>query len=83
MKKIILHVCLTFSLSHLVLAQQGEWTWMTGSSNVDAPGIFGTIQVPAPNNTPPALYGPATWVDSIGNLWLFGGAGALTKYVTI
>jgi hypothetical protein len=56
---------------------------MTGSSNAGAPGIFGTIQVPAPNNTPPALYGPATWIDSIGNLWLFGRAAALTKYVTI
>jgi PKD repeat protein len=73
MKKILLHVCLTFGLSPFVLAQQGEWTWMTGSSNAGAPGIFGTIQVPAPNNTPPALYGPATWVDTIGNLWLFAG----------
>ncbi|MEO5673063.1 MAG: hypothetical protein ABIQ74_00315, partial [Chitinophagales bacterium] len=54
-------------------AQQGEWTWMKGSSSGGSAGVFGTVQVPAPGNTPPAMYGPVTWVDSIGNLWLFAG----------
>ena len=57
-------------------AQGSEWAWIGGSSNPNAPGVYGTIGVPSTQNTPGGRDGSATWIDSSGNLWLFGGNGA-------
>jgi PKD repeat protein len=54
-------------------AQQGEWTWMKGSTVNNAGGVFGIQGVADPNNTPPALYEAIEWTDLDGNFWLFGG----------
>jgi N-acetylneuraminic acid mutarotase len=53
-----------------------EWTWMGGSSTVSnggQPGVFGTLGTPAAGNIPGSRIGAASWTDSSGNLWLFGG----------
>lgn len=51
-----------------------EWTWMTGTNSVNAPGIYGTQGMSSPSNHPPAKgFGVATWVDLNSNLWMFGG----------
>jgi hypothetical protein len=47
----------------------GLWTWVTGSSSADAGGNYGTL------GTPGARHVASGWVDSNGNLWLFGGQG--------
>lgn len=52
-----------------------EWTWVSGSSNVDQPGAYGTKGTAAPSNVPGGRYVAVSWVDSRGNLWLFGGFG--------
>jgi N-acetylneuraminic acid mutarotase len=52
-----------------------EWTWMGGSNTVNQPGFYGTQQTPGAGNTPGARYNPASWTDSSGNFWLFGGFG--------
>ncbi len=55
----------------------GQWTWMTGQpagSSLGLP-VYGTLGVPSPANTPGSRTYGVTWVDSEGNLWLFGGAG--------
>ncbi|MGA2344933.1 MAG: hypothetical protein ABSF93_02935 [Candidatus Sulfotelmatobacter sp.] len=52
-----------------------EWAWMAGSQAVDQNGTYGTLGSPAPANTPGGRQYPATWTDSSGNLWLFGGYG--------
>jgi hypothetical protein len=57
-----------------------EWTWMGGSSTVPAagsgqPGIYGTLGTPAATNVPGGREQGATWTDTSGNLWLFGGYG--------
>lgn len=57
-----------------------EWAWMGGTnlcSNAMAgyPGVYGTLGVPAIGNIPWSLQSPASWTDSNGNLWLFGGIG--------
>lgn len=52
----------------------GMWAWMDGEQTVDAPPVFGTMGIPAPGNTPGALYSSASWIDKSGNLWLFGGS---------
>jgi len=54
-----------------------EWAWMSGSETVGGhggqPGVYGTLGTAAAGNTPGSRNFPATWIDSAGNLWLFGG----------
>lgn len=54
-----------------------EWTWMGGSSTPGAqpPGVYGTLGTPAQGNIPGSRAGAASWVDTDGNFWLFGGTG--------
>jgi N-acetylneuraminic acid mutarotase len=67
----------------------GEWTWESGSESVgecfsiifgeyvcDLPGSYGTQGTAGASNSPGDRTSPATWTDSSGNLWLFGGSGA-------
>ncbi len=50
------------------------WTWMNGASIIGAPGVYGIQGVADSLNTPGARLGSVSWVDTNGNLWLFGGA---------
>ena len=55
-----------------------EWAWMNGSSTIyddvsQQRGVYGTLGTPAAANTPATRWGSASWTDSKGNLWLFGG----------
>jgi hypothetical protein len=72
----------------LAQGQTGDWVWMGGSSTLPAncatnatsstcgpPGVFGTVGNPAPTNVPGGRERGATWKDSLGNFWLFGGYG--------
>jgi len=57
-----------------------QWTWVAGSNlDIESPtgtgAVFGTPGVAAAGNTPGQQVGAAGWVDSSGNLWLFGGFG--------
>jgi hypothetical protein len=54
----------------------GEWTWMSGSDQLNQQGVYGIQGSAAPGNTPGARQCPLGWSDSSGNLWLFGGLGA-------
>ena len=53
-----------------------EWTWMSGSNTANASGVYGTLGVPAAVNVPGGREGAVTWIDSGGDLWLFGGGGS-------
>ncbi len=50
-----------------------EWTWVAGSSVVNAAGVYGTLGTPSTSNAPGARMGAVAWTDGSGNLWLFGG----------
>ena len=55
-----------------------EWTWVSGSNTINAPGVYGTQGVASVSNVPRARGdvsegAPLSWVDKSGNLWLFGG----------
>ncbi len=54
-----------------------EWAWMGGSSTAgqsgDLPTVYGTLGTPAAGNIPGGRESAASWTDSSGNLWLFGG----------
>jgi hypothetical protein len=41
----------------------------------DQNGIYGTLGVGSAGNTPGARVGAAIWIDSSGNIWVFGGDG--------
>jgi len=69
-------------LSSRVVAQTtapNQWTWVGGSSTVTnnngQPGIYGTLGTPSASNIPGGRDSSATWTDSYGNFWLFGGEG--------
>jgi N-acetylneuraminic acid mutarotase len=51
------------------------WTWVSGSSAPNASGVYGTRNIAAAGNVPGARGISAAWIDSAGNLWLFGGEG--------
>jgi hypothetical protein len=55
----------------------GQWTWIGGSNVADQlqVGVYGKAGVPAATNQPGARSDAVSWVDSSGNLWLYGGLG--------
>lgn len=57
----------------------GEWTWVNGGNITNGVGIYGTSGVSASTNVPGSRYYPVSWIDSSGNLWLFGGEGYDSK----
>lgn len=52
-----------------------EWTWISGSSEGDQPGVYGTKGVADPSNVPGSRHEAISWADPSGALWLFGGFG--------
>jgi N-acetylneuraminic acid mutarotase len=61
-----------------------EWAWMGGTAGIPnvgecqpcgTPGVYGTMGVADSSNMPGSRYDAASWVDSSGNFWLFGGYG--------
>jgi len=57
-----------------------QWAWMSGSSTIPGawegwPGVYGQLGTPSTANTPGGRDSSAGWVDTSGNLWLFGGNG--------
>jgi len=52
-----------------------NWTWVGGSNGFSQRGTYGTKGTASVSNFPGARHGSATWVDTDGYLWLFGGFG--------
>jgi N-acetylneuraminic acid mutarotase len=52
-----------------------EWAWMGGSSTIPQSSVYGTMGTPATGNIPGGREYAASWTDSNGNFWLFGGSG--------
>ncbi|MEO8587892.1 MAG: kelch repeat-containing protein [Flavobacteriales bacterium] len=59
--------------SFTVHAQNGQWTWIKGSSVPNQSAVWGTMGVAAPGNTPPSLLQPYFWTAIDGTFWLYGG----------
>jgi N-acetylneuraminic acid mutarotase len=52
-----------------------EWIWVSGSDRINAGcGVFGTRGRAAATNAPGDLVNTVSWIDTSGNLWLFGGS---------
>jgi len=75
------YVGTTWKMSPSANYEDISWSHTNGSLTIDATcgygtaGVWGTRGVAAPANTPSGRNGAATWVDSSGNFWLFGGSG--------
>ncbi|MFC1671243.1 beta strand repeat-containing protein, partial [Spirochaetota bacterium] len=52
-----------------------EWIWISGNNIVNQSGVYGTKDITDPANKPGSRSSSVSWIDSSGNLWLFGGAG--------
>jgi hypothetical protein len=52
-----------------------NWHWKRKNTSYNGRGIYGELGKPGVNSWPGARMGSATWTDSLGNLWLFGGYG--------
>ena len=53
----------------------GLWTWISGGNGHNATGIYGVEGTASSSNVPGGRQAANSWIDSSGNLWLFGGAG--------
>jgi len=62
-------------------ATEKTWTWVSGSDTASVYGgpvtlgVYGTQNVASANNVPGPRDSAVSWMDSSGNLWLFGGTG--------
>lgn len=52
-----------------------EWIWVGGSEFADQNGNYGTMGHASGSNMPGGRQAAASWKDSSGNFWLFGGNG--------
>jgi len=52
-----------------------EWTWMSGNITGSQYDVYGTKGVPDIANYPGGREDSVSWIDTDGNLWLFGGWG--------
>jgi N-acetylneuraminic acid mutarotase len=52
-----------------------QWTWMSGSSVVNAGAVYGIKGTATALNQPGARYGHTSWTDNSGNFWMFAGYG--------
>jgi hypothetical protein len=56
----------------------GDWGWMAGPADTNPdfdPTVFGSQGVAAAVNTPGSRWDSASWADTSGKIWLFGGDG--------
>jgi N-acetylneuraminic acid mutarotase len=53
----------------------GNWTWVGGTRQRNAPGIYGVRGTAAAANRPGARFLASGWSDAAGHFWLFGGYG--------
>jgi len=62
-------------LNDLWKYNNGQWTWISGTSQIGQPGIYGVQGTAAAGNGPGSRQEAFSWTDSSGNFWLFGGNG--------
>lgn len=51
------------------------WTWVSGAKTVNQAGIYGVAGTPSPSNMPGSRDFSVSWVDKLGNFYVFGGRG--------
>ena len=64
-----------FLISSVLIFKSQNPTWVKGGNAINQAGIYGTLGTAAAANTPGSREGGATWKDSTGCFWVFGGNG--------
>ena len=57
-----------------------QWTWMSGDSSGNKPGVYGTKGTSDMNTIPGGRQCFSNWKDKNGDLWLFGGGTSAQSY---
>lgn len=57
-----------------------EWTWWGGRSERLFTSNYGTQGVPASTNWPSGRSYAATWIDSNGDFWMYGGEISYNRF---
>ncbi len=70
----------TWSIASAQFATGSQWAWVKGDSALPQFGVYGTRGISDPANKPGGRQQAASWKDSNGNLWLFGGQGNDSRY---
>jgi N-acetylneuraminic acid mutarotase len=66
----------TANVTNIVVnCKPGEWAWIDGADVFGQSGTYGTQGTAAAGNVPGAREFAASWTDTAGNFWLFGGNG--------
>jgi len=55
--------------------QINKWAWIGGSKDADHEPVYKEPGIPDADANPGARITASGWIDSRGNIWLFGGAG--------
>lgn len=58
----------------------GEWVWLKGPQTVNGVGVYGSLGIAAPGNTPGARRGAVAIQDGASNTILFGGANGTNNF---
>lgn len=70
------YLCFLFCIATFSLfSQVNQWAWLSGGNTVGENGVYGTKGTASPNNRPGGRNAAIKWMDTSGNLWLFGGTG--------
>jgi hypothetical protein len=56
-------------------ANINQWAWIKGSGIVNQSGNYGNLTVASLANNPGGRCSNPSWVDTTGDLWMFGGFG--------
>ncbi len=66
------------TITLIVTERPPDWAWIGGAKLPKKPGIYGTLGTSNELNTPGARTDAASWTDSDGTFWVFGGSGIAT-----
>ena len=58
----------------------GQWVWLKGPQTANGVGVYGSLGVGAPGNTPGARRGAVAIQDGTSNTILFGGANGANSF---
>jgi N-acetylneuraminic acid mutarotase len=53
----------------------GQWTWVWGDGVISKLAVYGAVGLEASTNKPGPRINGGSFVDGVGDLWLFGGYG--------
>ncbi len=80
-KKFLYSIFVLLLMGFYSIAQvdtNSQWTWMSGDSTFNQPGVYGTQGITSQGNKPGSRENASSWIDSENNLWIIGGLGLAT-----